>query len=66
MQSPDATSELLEASDATIDDAVQHADPMVLRGLLHQLTGDEEVAAIRPTPQVGIDAAKLVAGDGPR
>jgi 4-hydroxyacetophenone monooxygenase len=60
VQSRDATSELLEAGDATIDDAVQHADPMVLRGLLHQLTGDEEVAAIRPTPQVGIDAAKLV------
>jgi len=58
VQSPDATSELLEASDATIDDAVQHADPTVLRGLLHQLTGDEEVAAIRPTPQVD--------GDGPR
>ncbi len=33
MQSLDATSELLEASDATIDEAVQHADPMVLRGL---------------------------------
>jgi 4-hydroxyacetophenone monooxygenase len=62
VQSLDATSELLDASDATIDDAVQHADPMVLRGLLHQLTGDEEVAAIRPTPQVGIDAAKLVDG----
>ena len=60
MHSLDATRELLDASDATIDAAVQHADPMVLRGLLHQLTGDEEVAAIRPTPQVGIDAAKLV------
>ena len=64
MHSLDATRELLDASDATIDAAVQHADPMVLRGLLHQLTGDEAVAAIRPTPQVGIDAAKLVDGVG--
>src|SRR2546421_6688394 len=35
-----AYSELREASDETIEDAVAHADPMVLRGLLHQLTGD--------------------------
>jgi 4-hydroxyacetophenone monooxygenase len=33
--------ELLEASDETIEDAVQFADPIVLRGLLYQLTGDE-------------------------
>ena len=37
--------ELLAADDATIDDAIAHADPMVLRGLLYQLTGDPEVAA---------------------
>ncbi len=37
--------ELLAASDAVIDDAIAHADPMVLRGLLWQLTGDPEVAA---------------------
>jgi 4-hydroxyacetophenone monooxygenase len=61
---PEATDELLAASDATIVDAVEHADPMVLRGLLHQLTGDGSVAAIQPTPQVGIDAAKLVDADG--
>jgi 4-hydroxyacetophenone monooxygenase len=60
VQQLEATAELLAASDDTIVDAVQHADPMVLRGLLHQLTGDEEVARIRPTPQVGIDPAKLV------
>jgi 4-hydroxyacetophenone monooxygenase len=36
--------ELLEASDDVIDDAVQFADPMVLRGLLYQLTADPEVA----------------------
>ena len=38
-------SELLTASDETIDDAVKYADPMVLRGLLYQLTGDESIAA---------------------
>jgi 4-hydroxyacetophenone monooxygenase len=41
---PEATRrELLEASDETIEDAVQHADPMALRGLLYQLTGDESL-----------------------
>jgi 4-hydroxyacetophenone monooxygenase len=35
---------LLGASDATIEDAVTYADPMVLRGILHQLTGDQSVA----------------------
>lgn len=38
--------ELLSASDAYIDAAVKHADPMVLRGLIYQLTGDEELAAV--------------------
>ena len=37
--------ELLAADDAGIEDAIAHADPMVLRGLLYQLTGDPEVAA---------------------
>ena len=37
--------ELLAADDAVIEDAIAHADPMVLRGLLYQLTGDPEVAA---------------------
>src|SRR5262245_12533811 len=37
--------ELLDATDAVIEDAVEYADPMILRGLLYQLTGDEEVAA---------------------
>ena len=37
--------ELRAASDAVIEDAIAHADPMVLRGLLYQLTGDPEVAA---------------------
>jgi 4-hydroxyacetophenone monooxygenase len=39
--------ELLEASDERIERAVAHAEPMVLRGLLYQLTGDEDVAATR-------------------
>src|ERR1700677_3098667 len=38
-------SELLRATDETIDDAVKYADPMVLRGLLYQLTGDESIAS---------------------
>ena len=39
--------ELLAASDEVIEDAVVHADLMVLRGLLYQLTGDDEVARAR-------------------
>src|ERR1700712_1094566 len=39
--------ELRAADDAAIEDAIAHADPMVLRGLLYQLTGDPEVAATR-------------------
>ena len=40
--------ELLSASDAQIDDAMQYASPMVLRGLLYQLSGDSEVIAMKP------------------
>jgi 4-hydroxyacetophenone monooxygenase len=39
-------SELLEASDDRIAQAVDQAEPMVLRGLLYQLTGDEEIRRI--------------------
>ncbi|MDT5299475.1 MAG: 4-hydroxyacetophenone monooxygenase, partial [Mycobacterium sp.] len=44
--------ELLEATDEMIEDAVKYADPMVLRGLIYQLTGDEslqgtEVASVQ-------------------
>jgi 4-hydroxyacetophenone monooxygenase len=39
--------ELRDATDATIEDALAHADPMALRGLLYQLTGDETVAATK-------------------
>src|SRR3984893_15296190 len=42
-------SELLTATDETIDDAVKYADSMVLRGLLYQLTGAESIAATQAT-----------------
>jgi len=38
--------ELLAASDEVIEDAVEYADPMVLRGLLYQLTGDPELKSM--------------------
>jgi 4-hydroxyacetophenone monooxygenase len=38
--------ELRTATDATIDDAVQYGDPLALRGLLYQLTGDDELLDI--------------------
>jgi 4-hydroxyacetophenone monooxygenase len=45
-----ARKHLLAASDEEIEDAVNYADPMVLRGLLYQLTGDEEVRATKAAP----------------
>ena len=45
--------ELLEATDEQIEDAVSYADPMALRGLLYQLTGDEGVAATKSVPCSG-------------
>ena len=45
--------ELLEATDETIVDAMEYADPMVLRGLLYQLTGDEELIDVRLMPGAG-------------
>lgn len=51
--------ELRDATDETIDDAVKYADPMVLRGLLYQLTGDEGVAAAEvATTVLGFAEAK--------
>ena len=41
-----ARPELLAASNDVIEDAMGYADPMVLRGLLYQLTGDPELAAM--------------------
>lgn len=43
--------DLSTASDATIDDAVAHGDPRVLRGLLYQLTGDEDLVGV---PVIGM------------
>lgn len=51
--------ELLSASDAEIDDAVGYADPMALRGLLYQLTGDDEVAATTVGPAPGYVGGNL-------
>jgi 4-hydroxyacetophenone monooxygenase len=42
--------ELIGATDEEIDEAVGFADPMVLRGLLYQLTGDEAIAATKLAP----------------
>ena len=58
-------SELLTASDATIDDAVKYADPMVLRGLLYQLTGDESVAAIALTAAPAMNAETVTVSNPP-
>jgi 4-hydroxyacetophenone monooxygenase len=57
--------ELLGASDADIDAAVQYADPMALRGLLYQLTGDEELRATELTTIVvgGFREMRMVAGE---
>ena len=49
--------ELLEATDETIVDAMQYADPMVLRGLLYQLTGDEELVRVRLALGAGREGA---------
>ena len=38
--------ELLSASDADIEDAVRYADPMVLCGLIYQLTGDPDLVSL--------------------
>jgi 4-hydroxyacetophenone monooxygenase len=38
--------ELADASDEEIEDAVRYADPMVLRGLVYQLTGDPELKSV--------------------
>jgi 4-hydroxyacetophenone monooxygenase len=43
--------ELLNASDAEIDNAVTFSDPMSLRGLIYQLTGDESLANINVSKQ---------------
>src|SRR5215216_4872288 len=54
--------ELLEATDETIEDAVRFADPMILRGLLYQLTGDASVATTEVQGRVlGLAEAMVLA-----
>jgi len=61
---PSERPELLTASDATIEDAVEHGDPMVLRGLLYQLTGDPELKDMAlKTARVGRAESVMPAGD---
>jgi 4-hydroxyacetophenone monooxygenase len=47
LQSDRVRSELLAATDSEIEDAVLYSDLMSLRGLIYQLTGDDELAAVR-------------------
>lgn len=56
--------ELLAASDAEIDAAVKVADPMVLRGLLYQLTGDDSVEEIATGP-LDLGSSEVVGIAGP-
>ncbi|MCL2582199.1 MAG: NAD(P)/FAD-dependent oxidoreductase [Streptosporangiales bacterium] len=58
MTEPASAAGLAGATDDQLRDAAAHADPMALRGLLYQLTGDEEAAATRVTGQSGIDASR--------
>jgi 4-hydroxyacetophenone monooxygenase len=56
--------ELLEATDEEIEDAVQFADLVALRGLLYQLTGDEAVANTRVSlVQAGFGSAPMVSDE---
>ena len=38
--------ELLEASDQQIEESLEYPEPLVLRGLLYQLTGDEDLVRL--------------------
>lgn len=65
MAAATGASELRAASDEQIERAVAHAEPMVLRGLLHQLTGDEEAAATRvAVDPAGFQTFMMVADEG--
>jgi 4-hydroxyacetophenone monooxygenase len=60
-----ARPELLDATDEEMREAVEHADPMVLRGLLYQLTGDVEVADTRVERRLGAFLKTVVEEDVP-
>src|ERR1700761_7714341 len=56
--------ELLDATDEQIEDAIGYADLVALRGLLYQLTGDEEVAAAKTKLiQAGFGNAAVIADE---
>jgi cation diffusion facilitator CzcD-associated flavoprotein CzcO len=53
--------ELLAATDQTIDDAVQYADPLALRGLVYQLTADPDLLPVEvETENFGISESVTV------
>ena len=54
--------ELLSATDEVIDDAMLYTDPMVLRGLLYQLTGDAEVRTTRAAAMPSTGAYSAAGG----
>ena len=57
--------ELLKASDEVIEDAVKYADPMVLRGLIYQLTGDPELLNVETrSVLIGIYEGRFPANGG--
>jgi 4-hydroxyacetophenone monooxygenase len=62
---PAQRGDLLTASDEQIDEAVEYADPMVLRGLLYQLTGDEELADIPAAATRGRFGNETIAIENP-
>jgi len=45
-----ASAELLAATDEEIDDALSYAQPLLLRAIIYQLTGDQELADIKVPP----------------
>src|SRR3974390_88861 len=51
-------SELLAATDDEIDDAVKYSDPLALRGLVYQLTGDESLLHM----EIGAQAREMPQG----
>ncbi|WP_373083003.1 flavin-containing monooxygenase [Zhongshania sp.] len=55
--------ELFSASDAEIDDAIKYSSPMVLRGLLYQLTGDTDVFAMPPGTSTKFGTGKEMANE---
>ena len=55
--------ELRSECDAETEDATRYASPMVLRGLLYQLTGNTEVMAMPSGPSAKFAVGKEMAND---